>query len=502
MSGGSLFAHRDFRLLLLGQTTSQLGAQVSGVAIPLLAVLTLHASPFELGLVTASSTLAFAVIGLPAGVWLDRWQRRPILVASDLSRTVLLATIPLAAAFGVLTLTQLVVVSLLTGVARVFFDVGYQSYIPSVIGRDRILAGNSSMETIRASGQVVGPGLGGWLVAFAGAANVVLIQAATFAVSAISLMAMRTCEPVVRPHVNQPRLRAQVMEGLAFVGRNRILRATAIASAASNFAFAIASAVSFILMSRSLELSPAEIGVIIAAGSVTVTIAAAFTPRFTRRVGSARIIWVSLSVTGPTTLLGPLAQPGWPVALFIVSVAAGEFGQIIYAITNVSLRQRFCPENMLGRVTATMRFLIMGLFPLGALLGGILGELLGLRSTLWISGIIIVLSPVPLFLALRHTRDVEDLPTWHTEPEQETADPLTRWRDRGIERAGEPASNAVIEQGHTRGNKPDVDSGTKKPMPIMPRDPNRIVMQQNGNAREAEHGPDERPRIDIDPRRR
>lgn len=121
MLGGSLFAHRDFRLLLLGQTTSQLGAQVSGVAIPLLAVLTLHASPFELGLVTASSTLAFAVIGLPAGVWLDRWQRRPILVASDLSRTVLLTTIPLAAMFGVLTITQLVVVSLLTGIARVFF---------------------------------------------------------------------------------------------------------------------------------------------------------------------------------------------------------------------------------------------------------------------------------------------------------------------------------------------------------------------------------------------
>lgn len=470
MSGGSLFSHRDFRLLLLGQTTSQLGAQVSGVAIPLLAVLTLHASPFELGLVTASSTLAFAVIGLPAGVWLDRWRRRPILVASDLSRTVLLTTIPLAAAFGVLTLTQLVVVSLLTGVARVFFDVGYQSYIPSVIGRDRILAGNSSMETIRASGQVIGPGLGGWLVAFAGAANVVLIQAATFAVSAISLMAMRTCEPVVRPHVNQPGLRAQVMEGLAFVGRNRILRATAIASAASNFAFAIASAVSFIFMSRSLELSPAEIGIIIAAGSVTVTIAAAFTPRFTRRVGSARIIWVSLSVTGPIILLGPLAQPGWPVALFIVSVAAGEFGQIIYAITNVSLRQRLCPENMLGRVTATMRFLIMGLFPLGALLG----ELLGLRGTLWISGIIIVLSPVPLFIALRDARDVEDLPTWHTEP----------------------------EQGHTRGNKPDVDSGTKRPMPIVPHDHNRIVMQQNGNAREPEHGPDERPLTDIDPQRR
>jgi MFS family permease len=426
VSGGSLFAHRDFRLLLLGQTTSQLGAQVSGVAIPLLAVLTLDASPFELGLVTASSTLAFAVIGLPAGVWVDRWRRRPILVASDLARTALLVTIPLAAAFGVLTITHLVVVSLLSGFARVFFDVGYQSYIPSVIGRERVLAGNSSMETIRASGQVVGPGIGGWLVALVGAANVVVIQAVTFAVSAISLMAIRTPESVIPPPANRLRLRAQIMEGLAFVGRNRILRATAITSAASNFSFAIASAVSFIFMSRTLNLSPTAIGVIIAAGSVTVMIAAAFTPRFSRRVGSARIIWMSLAVTGPIALLGPLAQPGWWVALLIVSIAAGEFGSIIYAITNVSLRQRLCPEHMLGRVTATMRFLIMGAFPIGALIGGTLGEVLGLRGTLWIAGIIILLSPIPLFLALRHTRDIEELPSWHIEPEQEPADAAAR----------------------------------------------------------------------------
>jgi MFS family permease len=426
-----LFAHRDFRLLLLGQTTSQFGAQVSGVAIPLLAVLTLDASPFELGLVTASSTLAFAVIGLPAGVWLDRWRRRPILVASDLIRAVLLATIPVAALYGVLTITHLVVVSLLTGFARVFFDVGYQSYIPSVVGKDRVLAGNSSMETIRASGQVVGPGLGGWLVALIGAANVVVIQAVTFAVSAVSLMAIRTPEPVIPLRANQPGLRAQIMEGLAFVGRNRILRATAITSAASNFSFAIASAVSFIFMSRTLNLSPTAIGVIIAAGSVTVMIAAAFTPRFSRRVGSARIIWMSLAVTGPIALLGPLAQPGWWVALLIVSIAAGEFGSIIYAITNVSLRQRLCPENMLGRVTATMRFLIMGAFPLGAFIGGILGELVGLRGTLWIAGIIILLSPIPLFLALRHTRDIEELPSWHTAPEQEIAPEAEATRTSG-----------------------------------------------------------------------
>jgi MFS family permease len=418
VSDRSLFAHRDFRLLLVGQTTSQFGTQVSGIAIPLLAVLTLDASPFELGLVTASGTLAFALIGLPAGAWLDRWRRRPILVASDLVRTVLLATIPLGALLGFLTIPYLVAVSLLIGFARVFFDVGYQSYLPSVIGRHQVLAGNSAMETIRASGQVVGPGIGGALVSLIGAANVVLIQAVTFAVSAASLLAIRAREPAIVVPPEAPRLLAQIVEGLSFVRHNRILRSMAIASAASNFSFAAAAAVSFIFLSRTLELSATAIGLIIAAGSVTVVLGAAFTPKLSRLVGSARIIWLSLAVTGPIALVGPLAQPGWLVVLVIVSIASGEFGQIIYAITNVSLRQRLCPDRMLGRVNATMRFLIMGLFPLGALLGGILGEVIGLRGTLWVAGGIIVLAPLPLILALRGTRDVDDLPPWYVSEDE------------------------------------------------------------------------------------
>jgi MFS family permease len=412
VSHRALLAQRDFRLLLLGQSISQLGAQVSGVAIPLLAVLGLQASPFEVGVVTASSTVAFALIGLPAGAWLDRCRRRPILVASDLARAVFLATIPLAAWFGVLSITQLAVVSLLTGFARVLFDVGYQSYIPAVIGRDRVLAGNATMETVRASGQIVGPGLGGMLVSLLGAANVVLIQASAFVVSAISLMWIRVREPAIPRLGEQPRLWSQIREGLVFVARNRILRATAITSAAGNFSFAVASAVNFIFMARDLDLAPAAIGFIIAAGSVTVIIGAAITPRLSAVVGSARIIWLSLVVTGPVALLVPLAQPGWLVALLIAGIAAGELGQIVYAITNVSLRQRLCPNDMLGRVNATMRFLIMGLFPLGALSGGVLGEVIGLRGTLWVAGGIMLLSPIALLGAVGTTRHIEELPSW------------------------------------------------------------------------------------------
>lgn len=412
MSGGALFARRDFHYLLVGQTTSQFGTQISGVAIPLLAVLTLHASPWQLGLVNAAGTLAFAVIGLPAGVWLDRLRRRRVLVASDLARSALLASIPLAAWAGWLSITQLIVVSLLAGIARVFFDVGYQSYLPSLLGPGQVLAGNSAMETARAGGQFAGPGLGGWLVGLIGAANVIAIDAGTFAVSAASLLAIRTPEPVPQQPPVRPRLMPQIREGLTFVTRNRVLLALAMTSAMSNFAFAIASAVIVIFLSRTLLLPPSMIGLVVAFGSILVIVGAALTPRLSRQFGSARIVWLVLAVTGPITLLVPFSQPGWLVLLGAVGGAVGEFGQIVYAITSVSLRQRLCPDQILGRVNATMRFLIMGVFPLGALIGGALGEAIGLRATLFIAHAVIIAAALPVYLVLRHTRDVGDLPSW------------------------------------------------------------------------------------------
>lgn len=391
---------RDFRFLLVGQTTSQLGTQVSGVAVPLLAVLTLDASPFQLGVLGAAGTLAFALVGLQAGAWLDRMRRRPVLVASDVVRAVLLLTVPVAAWLGWLTIGQLLVVSLLVGAARVFFDIGYQSYLPTLTGNERLLAANSAMETLRAGGQFVGPGLGGWLVALVGAANVVLLQSVTFAASAVSLLCIRTHEAAPRPRRALP-LRTQIADGLRFVLGDRVLRATAVTSALGNLSFAIASAVGVVFMVRDLGLSATGVGLVVAAGSVTVMAGAALTPRLARLVGEARIVWLSLAVTGPVGLLVPLARPGWGIALLVVGLAAGELGQIVYAITNVTLRQRRCPPELLGRVSATMRFLIMGLFPLGALVGGALGSLVGVRATLWVAGGLIVVSAVPVAAAQR-----------------------------------------------------------------------------------------------------
>jgi MFS family permease len=405
-----LARHRDFRLLLVGQTTSQLGSQLAAVALPLLAVVTLRADAFQVGLINAASMLAFAAIGLPAGVWVDRLRRWPLLIAADLVRAALLATIPAFAALGSLALWQLMAVSLLVGAARVFFDVGYRSYLPALIGRGQVLAGNSALEFVRASGQIVGPGLGGVLVAAWGAPWVIAVQAATFVISAGCLLLIRTREEGVRREAGAPSLGAQIRAGLAFVLGSPVLRATAVASGVSNVAFAVASAVNIIFMTRVLHLPQAAVGIVIAAGSATVMLGAALTPWLARRIGSARVAWWVLAVTTPLTIVGAFAFPGWGVALIVLGIAAGEFGQIVFSIANVSLRQTICPPELLGRVNATIQVLVMGLFPLGALVGGALGDWAGARATLIVSGLLLALAPVALRRGFGRARDVAELP--------------------------------------------------------------------------------------------
>ncbi len=408
MSTASLLRRRDVLLLLLGQVSGQLGAQVSAVAIPLLAVLALQATPWEAGLLAASGTVAFALIGLPAGAWVDRLPRRPVLVAADLVRAATLLAIPIAAALDAVSMGLLLVVTFVVGLARVFFEVAYQAYLPAVVGSPDLLAGNAALETVRTTGQIAGPGLGGWLVGVAGAANVVLVQIAAFATSALTLLAIGAREPS-RPRRPRARLRTEIAEGLRFVLRTPPLRGTLLASAVSNFAFAMASAVSFIFMARTLRLDPTAIGLLVGAGAVTAMVGAAFTPLLARRVGSARIIWLALAVTGPLAALGPLAQPGLLIGVFVLSLAAGELGQIVYAIAANTLRQQVCPNELLGRVGASMRVLVMGCFPAGALVGGLLGGTIGVRGTLWTVGGVMLLASLPPYVTLRHVRDVEEL---------------------------------------------------------------------------------------------
>ena len=238
------------------------------------------------------------------------------------------------------------------------------------------------------------------------------MQAGTFLVSAGSLLGIRHREAPPERHPGPATLRHQIAEGLQFVRGNHVLHGLVLTSALGNVAFAIASSVVMIFMARDLGLSPTLIGLIIGGGSPAALAGAALTPRLARVLGSARVVWLPLAVTAPLAILGALARPGWTSWLVLLGTAAGEFGQIVYAITSVSLRQRLCPPRLLGRVNATTRFLIMGLFPAGALLGGALGQLIGARVTLLASFLLVSASVIPARHALRGARRVEDLPAW------------------------------------------------------------------------------------------
>jgi predicted MFS family arabinose efflux permease len=379
MARGGLLRQRDFRLLWGGETVSELGSQVSLLAIPLVAVSTLAATPFEMGMLAAASTAAFLVIGLPAGVWVDRLRRRRVMIASDLGRLVALASIPAAYALGVLHLAQLYFVF------TVFFDVSYQSYLPALVGRDRLVEGNAKLTGSQQVAQVAGPGLAGVIVGAIGGPYAVALDAASFLVSAVAVKGIGTTEPEPVPHEGgHERLRRDIGQGLRFVFGHPLLRAITATTGTSNFFSGIQAAVEVIFLVTVVHARPAVIGLVFAAGSVGGVLAAVLASSIARRMGGARATLISsFAVAGG--LLIPLATPGIGVLFFVAGLFVSSFAVVVYNINQVSFRQRVTPERMLGRMNATVRFVVFGLLPVGALAGGAIGAAIGLRSTLWIA---------------------------------------------------------------------------------------------------------------------
>ena len=380
----SLWRHRDFRLLWGGETISHFGSAISAIALPLVAVTTLAVTPFQMGILTSAETAAFLLVGLPAGAWLDRMRRRPVMLAADVARGVLLASIPLAWWAGMLSYEQLLVVALATGVATVFFDVAYQSYLPSLVGREVLIEGNSKLESTRSLAQVTGPAVGGGLVQLLGATMAVLVDAVSYLVSAVALAAVRTHEPQPAP-AEHPRLRSQIAEGLQFVLRHRLLRAIAACTGSFNLFNGVQMAVIILFLARELGLSAGTIGLLFTAGGIGGLLGAVTSAWWARRVGQARIIWLSTLVTSPFGLLIPLAEPGWRIGLIFLADLVIGYGVVVYNVAQVSFRQAICPDRLLGRMNASVRFLVWGTLPLGGLIGGVLGEWLGIRGALWVA---------------------------------------------------------------------------------------------------------------------
>jgi MFS family permease len=400
--------HADFLRLWTGQTISQLGSQISLVAIPLTAVLVLHAGAFQVGLLSTFEYLAFLLVGLPAGVWVDRLPRRRVLIAADVGRTLALGSIPLASAIHHLVLLQLYAVALVVGVLTVFFDVAYQSYLPSLVSRPQLVAGNVRLELTRGTAEVAGPGIGGLLVGAVGAAVAVTADAVSYLASVISLLLIRGREAVERSTARRS-LRTELGEGVRYVMRHRLLRWIAACTGISNLFSHMAMAILILYAVRELGLGAGSIGLWLSLGSIGGPVGAVAAARLARRWGVGPTIAAMAWVTFPAWLLVPLAPRAHPLPVLITAGMIGAAAGVVYNVNQVSLRQAITPQRLQGRMNATMRFLVWGTIPIGAFIGGVLGSAIGLRPTLFVAAAGQVLAALPVtFSSVRSIRSIEE----------------------------------------------------------------------------------------------
>ena len=412
----SLWRHREFMKLWTGETISQFGTQVSALAIPLIAALTLDVTPLEFGLLATIEFLPFILISLPAGVWVDRMRRRPILIIGDLGRAASLLSIPIAAFFGALTIWQLYLVGFINGCLTVFFDVAYQSYLPALVDREDILEGNSKLEISRSAAQITGPGMAGFLIGAITAPLAVLVDSLSFLGSAFFVWRIRKPEPLPERKVDAAGkhigMRAEIADGLRWVLGSRYLRAIAACTGTSNlfgnigFAMMLLYAVTA-AAAGGLGLDPQQIGIVLSVGSVGALVGAVTANRIGHRLGVGPTIIVTAATFGIPMLLIAVATPESAVGLGAVAMFIATFGGVVYNINQVSFRQAITPERMQGRMNATMRFIVWGTIPVGNMLGGILGGAIGLHATVWVSALLSFIPVLPvLFSPVRTIREM------------------------------------------------------------------------------------------------
>jgi MFS family permease len=411
-----LWRHPDFLKLWAGQTISLFGSQVTLLALPLTAVVALDATPAQMGLLGAAEFAPFLLLGLFAGVWVDRLRRRPLMIAADLGRAALLGSIPAAAFSGVLRMELLYAVGFLVGVLTVFFDVAYQAYLPSLVRREELVEGNSKLEVSRSVAQIAGPGVAGGLVQAITAPVTLVVDALSFLVSAASLGIIRVPEPAPAPREHGRNIWAEIAEGLQVVLGNPLLRSIAGCTATSNFFSNVLFAVYVLFVTRELRIEPAVLGLIFSIGSVGALLGALLAGRIAQQFGlGPTIAWVPC-VGAPGGLLVPLASGSRELAIPLLVVSQFLIGLTgpIYNVNQVSLRQAITPDRLQGRMNASMRFIVWGTLPLGSLLGGALGERFGLQSALLVGAVGVLLAP--LWVVFSPVRNLREAPVPAEEP--------------------------------------------------------------------------------------
>jgi MFS family permease len=417
-AGGGLLRHPNFLKLWTAETVSVFGSQISALAIPVVAVLLLHVSPIEVALLGTIEFLPFILFTLPAGAWVDRLRRRPIMITGDLGRAIALGTIPLVWLISpsALTIWQLYVVAFVTGSLTVFFDVSNQSYLPSIVERHELIEGNSKLQISQSAAQIAGPGVAGVLIQVIGAPLAIVVDGLSFVWSAFFVFLIRKPEPPVLHPADatgkkRPSIVSDVKEGLRFVLGHASLRAISAGTATSNLFSSMGTAIFalYALDPRYLALTPGQLGLAFALGNFGALGGAFLANRIARWFGLGPTIVASLFLGGFFMLLIALAPAGSAALPFLVAGGVfGGFSQMVYNINQVSFRQAICPPRMQGRMNATVRFLVWGTMPIGSIIGGILATSFGVHEVIWLSA---VLGFVPaIFPLLSPVRKLQVMP--------------------------------------------------------------------------------------------
>jgi predicted MFS family arabinose efflux permease len=399
---GGLWQHPEFLKLWFGETVSLLGSQVTLLALPLAASILMQASPSQMGLLGAAQAVPFLILGLVAGVWVDRLRRRPIMLAANLGRAFLLATVPFAAVLGSLRFEQLVVVAFV-GIFDVFFGVAYASFLPSVVRRGDLAEGNAKLALSAEVGRVAGPGLAGLLVHLVTAPLAIAVDAASFLVSAVALTGIRAKEPPPVPSAERRSVRAEIVEGVRAVVGHPILRPLVGVIGLGNLGDGLlfGSGLYVLYATRELGIEPAALGGVLAGVGVGGLLGAAVAGPVTRRCGiSATFIGAQL-FWGASFLAAAFVTGPPPVAVALLAAAFAVTGTVnpIAGTNATTLRQSVAPDRLQGRITATARVVMWGGVTIGAVVGGLLAERIGLRPTIVLSGILPLVGSVWLFVS-------------------------------------------------------------------------------------------------------
>jgi MFS family permease len=409
-----LWAHGDFLKLWSAQAISQAGSQVTQLGLPFAAVVVLHASALEVSLLGTAAIMPFVLFALPAGVWVDRLRRRPLMVGADFGRLAVLASIPLAYAFDALTLGQLYACEFTAGVLTVVFDVSYLSYLPSLVSREELAGGNAKLETTRSIAQTAGPGLAGGLIGLVGAPAAITADAVSFGISGALISLIRRPERVAARDDRAP-LRRELRDGLRYVFGQRYLRALTLCTGTWNLFGSVGFGILVLYAVRELGLSAPLIGLIFMAGSVGGAVAAAVSTQVVRRIGlGPTIVWPGIAGSAFWVFV-PLAHRSTAVAFMLVAFVGFSILGMLFNVNQLTLRQAITPPRLQGRMNAIVRFMYWGPQVVGFALGGTLASSIGLRGVLWLSAAGSTAAMAPL--AFSAVRRIEAL------PEPEPAEP-------------------------------------------------------------------------------